>query len=256
MITSRTRLIFLAGDPIGHTKGYEEYAAAIAQAGHDCAYLPAHVPAGRLGEFLGGLLHLNNLAGVVCTIPHKQDAARVGRCDAATRLSGSANLLRPDGQGGWEASGVDGAGFLIAARGAGIPLAGLRVQLLGAGGAGRAVAMAVAGEQPAMLAIHDPDLDRAEDLVAAVSGAFPQIPVRRGLGPSEVLVNCSAVGMGTDTRMPCDAALIPGFVYDVVNRADTPLLVAARARGAVCDHGYSMMAAQIPLVLRWMLDRR
>jgi shikimate 5-dehydrogenase len=56
--------------------------------------------------------------------------------------------------------------------------------------------------------------------------------------------------------MPCDAALIPGFVYDVVNRADTPLLVAARARGAVCDHGYSMMAAQIPLVLRWMLDRR
>jgi shikimate dehydrogenase len=255
MITSRTRLIFLAGDPIGHTKGYTEYAAAIAQAGHDCAYLPAHVPAGHLGGFLDGVVHLANLAGVVCTIPHKQDAARIGRCDAATRISGSANLLRPDGQGGWEASGVDGAGFLIAARRAGIPLSGLRVQLLGAGGAGRAVAMAIAGEQPGMLAIHDPDLARAEDLVAAVSTAFPLIPVRRGLGPSEVLVNCSAIGMGSDTRMPCDAALIPGFVYDVVNRADTPLLVAARARGAVCDHGYSMMAAQIPLVLHWMLAR-
>jgi hypothetical protein len=55
--------------------------------------------------------------------------------------------------------------------------------------------------------------------------------------------------------MPCDAALIPGFVYDIVNRADTPLLVAARARNAVCDHGYSMMAAEVPMILRWMLER-
>jgi shikimate dehydrogenase len=255
MITSRTRLILLAGDPIGHSKGYAEYAEAIGRAGHDCAYLPAHVPAGMLEPFLAGLLHLNNLAGVVCTIPHKRDAARIGRCDEATRRSGSANLLRADGQGGWEASGVDGAGFLIAARSAGIPLTGVRVQLLGAGGAGRAVAMAIADQRPAMLAIHDTDQARAEALVGALAEAFPQLPLRQGLGPTEVLVNCSAVGMGSDARMPCDAALIPGYVYDVVNRADTPLLVAARARGAVCDHGYSMMAAQIPLVLRWMLDR-
>ncbi|MGG5818602.1 shikimate dehydrogenase family protein [Falsiroseomonas sp. HW251] len=256
MTGPRTRLIFLAGDPIGHTKGYAEYADAIAAGGHDAAYLPAHVPAGRLAEFLDGLRHLNNLAGVVCTIPHKQDAARIGRGDEATRRSGSANLLRPDGQGGWEASGVDGAGFLIAARAAGIPLEGRRVQLLGAGGAGRAVAMAIAAETPASLVIHDPDEPRAADLVAAVAAAFPALGVTIGLGPAEVLVNCSAVGMGHDDRMPCDAALIPGFVYDVVNRADTPLLVAARLRGAVCDHGYSMMAAQIPLVLRWMLDPR
>ncbi|PWS37116.1 shikimate dehydrogenase [Falsiroseomonas bella] len=255
MISGRTRLILLAGDPIGHTKGYAEYAAAIAAAGHDCAYLPAHVPAGRLEDFLAGVVHLRNLAGVVCTIPHKQDAARIGRCDTAARRAGSANLLRPDGAGGWEASMVDGAGFLAAASAAGLPLARRRVQLLGAGGAGRAVAMAIAGEGPAALAIHDPDAVRAESLVGAVAAEFPGVPVQRHLGESEVLVNCSAIGMGSDDRLPCDAALIPGFVYDVVNRADTPLMVAARARGAVADHGYSMMAAQIPLVLRWMLER-
>ena len=85
-----------------------------------------------------------------------------------------------------------------------------------------------------MLAIHDTDQARAEALVGALAEAFPQLPLRQGLGPTEVLVNCSAVGMGSDARMPCDAALIPGYVYDVVNRADTPLLVAARARGAIC----------------------
>jgi shikimate dehydrogenase len=256
MISGHTRLIFLAGDPIGHTKGYAEYAAAIAAAGHDSAYLPAHVPAGQLAPFLDGLRRLGNLAGVVCTIPHKQDAARVGRCDEAARRAGSANLLRPDREGGWEASMVDGAGFLAAADAAGIPLAGRRVQLLGAGGAGRAVAMSIAEREPASLALHDPDEVRAEALIAALQAEFPTLPARRALGPSEVLVNCSPVGMGSDTRLPCDAALIPGFVYDIVNRADTPLLVAARSRGAVCDNGYSMMAAEVPMILRWMLERR
>jgi shikimate dehydrogenase len=255
VIGSRTRLILLAGDPIGHTKGYAEYAEAIAAGGWDCAYLPAHVPAGQLATFLTGMAQLRNLAGVVCTIPHKQDAARLGVCDEAARRAGSANLLRPDGAGGWEASMVDGAGFLVAAEGAGIPLAGRRVQLLGAGGAGRAVAMSIAERRPAALAIHDPDATRAEALVAALRTEFPDVPVTRELGRGEVLVNCSSVGMGGDGRLPCDPALIPGFVYDIVNRPDTPLLVAARAQGAVCDHGYSMMAAEVPMILRWMLER-
>ena len=255
MTSGRTRLIFLAGDPIGHTRGYAEYEAAIAAGGHDVAYLPAHVPGGRLAEFLAGLAQLRNLAGIVCTIPHKQDAARLGRCDDAARRAGSANLLRPDGAGGWEASMVDGAGFLVAARQAGIPLAGRRVQLLGAGGAGRAVAMAIAEQRPAAIAIHDPEAARAAALAQAVAAEFPDVPAGSGLGPSEVLVNCSAVGMGGDARLPCDASLIPGFVYDIVNRADTPLVVAARAKGAVVDHGHSMMEAQVPLVLRWMLER-
>jgi shikimate dehydrogenase len=255
VIGPRTRVILLAGDPIGHTKGYAEYAAAIAARGADCAYLPAHVPAGRLAAFLGGVAWWRNLAGVVCTIPHKQEAARIGRCDEAARRAGSANLLRPDGEGGWEASMVDGAGFLAASDAAGIPLAGRRVQLLGAGGAGRAVAMAIAERGPAALAIHDPDPVRAGALVAAVRAEFPALAPVAALGPSEVLVNCSSVGMGEDARLPCDAALIPGFVHDIVNRADTPLLVAARAKGAVALHGHAMMAAEVPMILDWMLGR-
>jgi shikimate dehydrogenase len=255
MTGANTRLIFLAGDPIGHTKGYADYAQAIAEAGHDAAYLPAHVPAGQLGTFLAGLAHLRNLAGVVCTIPHKQDAAAIGACDIAARRAGSANLLRPDGRGEWEASMVDGAGFLAAAWSHGIPLQGRRVQLLGAGGAGRAVAMAIAEQAPATLAIHDPDAARAQALHAALLAEFPALDTRIALGDSDVLVNCSAIGMGSDERLPCDPALIPGFCYDIVNRADTPLLRAARARGAVAAHGRSMMEAQIPLVLDWMLSR-
>lgn len=252
-VTARTKLIFLAGDPIGHTQGYAEHAAAIAAAGHDCAYLPAHVPAGRLEEFLAGLRHLRNLAGVVCTIPHKGDAARIARCEEGARRAGSANLLRPDGQGGWEGACGDGPAFAAAARQAGIPLAGRSVQVLGSGGAGRAVAMAIAAECPGRIAVYDPETARAEALAAALAREFPGLAVEAGLSASEVLVNCSPCGMAGDERMPCDASLVPGFVYDIVNRPDTPLLRIARSRGAVADHGRSMMLAQVQAIVAFML---
>jgi shikimate dehydrogenase len=252
-ISGRTKLVFLAGDPIDHAKGFSEYADALDQAGLDAAYLPVHVPAGQLGAFLAGLRWARNLAGVVATIPHKQEARAIGRPDDAARRSGSANLLRPAADGGWECSMVDGAGFLSAVDAAGISLAGRCVQVLGAGGAGRAVAMAIAERGPAGLAVHDPDAARAELLVADLVREFPSVPVEAALGPSEVLVNCSPLGMGHDERVPVPEALIPasGAVYDIVNRADTPLLVAAARLGCRTDWGRSMLLAQIPLVLRY-----
>ena len=257
-VNGRTRLVFLAGDPIDHTKGYTEYAEALAAAGLDAAYLPVHVPAGRLGRFLEGLRHARNVAGVVATIPHKQEARAVAEPDTAARRAGSANLLRlAPGNAGWECSQVDGAGFLDAVAGAGMALSGQSVQVLGAGGAGRSVAMAIAEQAPGSLAVHDPDQARAASLVADLAREFPDLPVTARLGPAGMLVNCSAVGMGHDTALPLPEALIPrgGSVYDIVNRADTPLLVTARARGCRTDHGRSMMLAQIPLVLRYFFER-
>lgn len=253
MIGPATRLVFLAGDPIGHTKGYEEYAAAFAGAGIDAAYLPLHVPAGHFAEFLRGARQMRNLAGIVATIPHKQDAFAASRPDATARRAGAANLLRPCADG-WEATNLDGIGFLVALREAGIAPAGRPVQVLGAGGAGRAVAMAIAEAAPAALAIADPDETRAGNLAATVAREFPSLPVTVGLGPSEVLVNCSPVGMGADTHLPLPAGLVPdrGAVYDIVNRPDTPLLLAAQARGCRIGHGRSMMLAQVGLLIRFL----
>lgn len=257
MIGGTTRLVMLAGDPIGHTKGYAEYAAAFAAAGVDAAYVPAHVPTGQFAAFLDGARHLRNLAGIVATIPHKRDAFAACRPDAAARRAGSANLLRPTPDG-WEGTMLDGAGFLAAADAAGIPLGGRRVQMLGAGGAGRAVAMAIAERRPASLAIADPDTARSEALAADVSREFPGLPVAAHLAESDTLVNCSPIGMGTDMALPVREALIPdgGAVYDIVNRADTPLILAARRRGCVTDHGRSMMLAQVQMLIRFLFRPR
>lgn len=251
-----TRLIGIVGDPTAHIKGFAQYAEAIEARGANAVYLALHVVPDGLAPFLDGMRHLRNLAGLVLTIPHKIAGLAVAAPDEAARLAGSANMLRP-APGGWQASNCDGAGFLAAARAAGIGIGGRRVQILGAGGAGRAVAMGVAAESPAALAIHDADAARTAALTDAVARAWPGLRVASSLGPSDVLINCTPVGMDRDMRLPCDAALIPskGAVYDIVNRPDTPLVLEARARGSIAEHGWSMMSAEIPLILAWMLDR-
>lgn len=255
-IDGTTRLIAIVGDPTAHIKGFAEYAEAIAARRANAIYLAMHVTPSGLAPFLAGMREVRNLAGLVLTIPHKIAGLALAAPDETARRAGSANMLRP-GADGWEASNCDGAGFLAAAKAAGIAFAGRRVQILGAGGAGRAVAMAVAGEGPAALALHDVDRARADGLAAALAGTFPGLTAAVALGPSDVLINCTPVGMDRDTRLPCDAALIPGrgAVYDIVNRPDTPLVIEARARGSIAEHGWSMMSAEIPLILDWMLGR-
>jgi shikimate dehydrogenase len=210
-----------------------------------------------LAAFLAGLRLMRNLAGIVATIPHKGDAYALSRPDAAARRARSANVLRPAATG-WESTQLDGPGFVAAADAAQVPIVGRRVQLLGAGGAGRAVAMAIAGRHPAALLIHDPDDERAGYLVEDVQREYPNVTVVAALDGSETLVNCSPVGMGADTALPLPAALVPerGAVYDIVNRSDTPLLELARRRGCVAEHGRSMMLAQVELVIRFLFGAR
>lgn len=249
-----TRIIGIVGDPTAHIKGFSEYEEAIAARGANAVYLALHVPPDGLVAFLEGARQVRNLAGLVLTIPHKIAGLAVATPDGTARRAGAANMLRPSADG-WEAGNCDGAGFLAAVRAAGMTIAARQVQVLGAGGAGRAVAMAIAAERPGGIAVHDADRSRAEALVAALQEAHPGVPARASLGRSDMLVNCTPVGLERDTRLPCDSALIPrgGAVYDIVNRPDTPLVVAARALGCRAEHGWSMMAAEIPLILDWML---
>lgn len=250
-----TRLIVIAGYPTGHIKGFAEYEAALAARGANALYLSMQVAPANFAAFMEGARHIDNLAGIVLTIPHKLAGFHVATTsDAVVRLAGSANLLRPT-QMGWHATNVDGPGFMNAARAAGMRFAGEHVQLLGAGGAGRAVATAIAAESPAMLAVHDAQPGRAEALVADLSHAFPGLACQAATITASVLVNCTPAGMGHDASLPCDESLIPqgGMVFDIVNRADTPLVAAATARGCRTEYGYAMMMAEIPLILDWLL---
>jgi len=126
-------------------------------------------------------------------------------------------------------------------------LASARVLLLGAGGAGRAIAYG-AKERGARVTIANRSVAKAEQLASAIGGEARGLDEAGRAGEYDVLVNATTLGMAeVDARSPVpESAIRPGLVVMdiVVKPVETKLLAAARARGATVVHGGRMLLHQ------------
>jgi shikimate dehydrogenase len=92
--------------------------------------------------------------------------------------------------------------------------------------------------------------------VAALAGGCGRVGVAAEAGEADLVVNATPLGMagsGLDQRLPVDPAdLGPGqLVVDLVpNPAITPLIEAARQRGAVATNGLGMVVHQAAIAFR------
>jgi shikimate dehydrogenase len=135
-------------------------------------YVALDVPPPRLAEALAGL-HAAGFAGLNVTLPHKEEALRLARSATdAARAAGAANTLRRSGEG-WEADATDGTGFLAWLAALGIRPSGSRALLLGAGGASRSVALALAQSGAAAVRIVNRSPDRALAVAEAARAGAP-----------------------------------------------------------------------------------
>jgi shikimate dehydrogenase len=162
----------------------------------------------------------------------------------------------------WIGEMFDGAGCVSAMLKRGVTLAGKRILLLGAGGAGAAIAGAVARQKPAMLHINEPDAQRSARVAAKLRSTFPETIFSEGL-PSldavDILVNASPVGMLDETRMPIELDRIPAHiaVMDAIMDPDrTRLLRVAEESGCITVYGREMLDAQISAVCDFLLEAR
>ncbi|NQU09396.1 shikimate dehydrogenase, partial [bacterium] len=140
-IDGSTRMVGVFGAPIRHTGSPAMHNAAFAALGLNWVYLAFHVPPDRLAAALGSAAELG-LAGVNLTVPHKVLALEcVDTVDDEARRLGAVNTVR-FGEGRMEGFNTDGYGFVEALREEfSLTLGGRRVLILGAGGAGRALAV-------------------------------------------------------------------------------------------------------------------
>jgi len=123
-----------------------------------------------------------------------------------------------------------------------------RVVLLGAGGAGAAVARALADRDVADLVVVDVDAGRAAALASASGGrAAAPADLARELADADGLVNATPMGMAAHPGAAVDLDLLSPrlFVADIVYRpVDTALLVGARERGCRVMAGTGMAMHQ------------
>lgn len=244
-----TRVLFIVGDPIAQVKSPSQVTAALRVAGRDVVVVPAQVAPADLASWLQAIRRMPNCDGVIVTVPHK--FAALDACDElAPRAAsiGAVNVMRRIASGGWWGDMCDGEGYVVGLRKAGFDLAGKRALLVGAGGAGSAIAHALVDAGVAGLALHDADVARREALVAKLQRYGNVIPTSGSADPRgfDIAINATPMGMRPEDPLPLAAQhLHPGiFVGDVVTvPAVPPLIEAARAAGCRTMTGTGMFEA-------------
>lgn len=255
-ITGATRLYAIVGDPIVQVRSPEVYTARFARDGIDAVLVPVHIPAERFDAVFPALLELGNLDGVLVTAPFKSRALPLAqRLGPAARTVGAVNALRRQADGSWTADMFDGAGFVRGMAAKGLRIAGRRVLLFGAGGAGSAIAVALADAGVAAISIVNPEGDRAAVLAASVRAAFPNVravPVASPRGEFDLIVNASPVGMRSGDGLPGDIGPLDRdtVVGDVVvSEAPTAIIGHARRHGCPWVDGRDMHSGQIEAIM-------
>jgi shikimate dehydrogenase len=205
-IKGATRLYPIIGDPIAQVRSPEVFSARFAAAGVPAICIPVHVPAERFDAIVPALLALGNVDGLIATVPFKPRmlpfADRLGR---AAQTVGALNALRRERDGSWSGDMFDGMGFIHGAQKKGERLAGRRVALFGAGGAGSAIACGLAEAGVQSIAVIDQDTAKAEAVAGRLARAFPKCAVSAARAlPSafDMVVNASPVGMKPGDGLP------------------------------------------------------
>jgi shikimate dehydrogenase len=248
--TGSTHVLGIIGDPIAQARSPEVWSALFRLNGVDAVCIPMQVDPSGLGAFLEGAKALRNFLGLIVTIPHK--AASIEHVASLTERSaqvGAINVIRLDDRGEWTGDTVDGIGLVAGLRRRGQDPAGRRVLVVGVGGAGTAIAFALAEAGASEVAVFDVDRARADEVAArvAATGTTSYVATPEAAG-FDLVVNASPLGMAPDDPLPISLdGIDPGAVVAdvVVHPRMTKLLEAAAKRGCFTQPGVHMMDGQI-----------
>lgn len=257
MITGRTRILAVIGDPIDAARAPQTLNAAATAAGLDAVAIPVGVPPEGLAGFVAAARTWRNLAGLVVTMPHKAAIATlVDELSERARASGAVNLVRRTEAGRLIGDQIDGDGFVASLRQADLGVAGARIAILGAGGVARSIAFSLAAEAPACIRVVNRSTERADALVRDLVAAFPSVDATVGrlddVADADLVINATSVGSVTNKGVPVPPELIRSgaVVADVIaNPERTELLEHAERRGHRIHSGVRMQQAQLDSIL-------
>jgi shikimate dehydrogenase len=235
------------GNPIAHSKSPRIHAEFARQTGQDMRYAALLAPLEGFTETVLAF-RAGGGRGANVTVPFKEAAwALCARRSERAELAGAVNTLKFEGEEIY-GDNTDGAGLVrdLTAN-LGVPLAGRRILLMGAGGAARGVVGPLLEQGPRALFIVNRTADKARSLAAAFAG---QGVVAGGgydavQGAYDVVVNATAASLAGDLPPLPEQVFAPGaLAYDMMYGRDTPFLAFALAQGARAADGLGMLVEQ------------
>lgn len=232
------------GNPIAHSKSPLIHAQFAAQTGQDLRYEALLAPLDGFAAAVRDFVAAGG-RGANVTVPFKEDAFRLATTlTPRAQAAGAVNTLSFDGSA-IRGDNTDGAGLVRdILHNLGVPLAGRRILLLGAGGAARGVVLPLLEAKPASIVIANRTAEKAASLAAAFGvegGGFEALAGRQ----FDLVVNATSAGL-SDAVLPVPTfAFAPGcLAYDMLYGRETPFMRQAREAGATVADGLGMLVEQ------------
>ena len=255
-VNGKTRVYGIVGDPIEQVRSPEMVTWEMQKRHHNAVLIPMHIARDEFDSVMPHIMRMRNLDGLIFTIPFKAQAIALAKTlgPQASQI-GAINALKKHSNGAWNGEIFDGIGCVEAFKQRGITLQDKRLQLIGLGGAGSAICVALAYEKPKLLRLFDINAQTTERMAKMVNTISPQTVVEVGLPLAEgidILLNASPVGMLSDARLPLAVEQFKKelIVFDtIVMPENTPLLSLAQDCGCQVVRGREMMLGQISKIV-------
>ena len=259
VISGYTKLIAHIGWPTGSFKAPMIFNPYFEQEGVDVLVVPMGCKGEDYPGFFKSLFQLQNIIGALITMPHKVSTVdMLDEVSTAVQVCRACNAVRKEADGRLVGDMFDGQGFVRGLARKGRPARGSSALVIGSGGVGSAIAVAMAEAGVGRLALYDTHSEVMEQLAIRLQQFFPTLPIQLGSNdPSgfEIVVNATPMGMEPGDPLPIDVSRISPttMVGEVVmKQEETPLLRAAQAKGCLTQIGTDMLFEQIPAYLEFL----
>jgi len=254
-INGSTVVCGIFGDPVSHSLSPAMHNAAFEELGLNWVYLPFHVSADKLSTAVKSVKVLK-LAGVNITVPHKESVINyLDKLTEEADLIGAVNTV-VNRDGCLTGDNTGGRGFIKSLEEVHFSPKGRAALILGAGGAARAVAVALI-KAGCCLALANRTLSKARKLAGLLRKRLDvQVPVYKygdinedKVREFDLIVNCTPLGMHpyVDSYPPLPLSSLRGeqLVYDLVyNPRETMFMRISREAGARTVSGLGMLLYQ------------
>ena len=257
-LSGATRLFPIIGDPITYVKAPRGLSGVFEQRGYNGICIPMQVPGGDLDAVMAGLTAARNVDGILVTMPHKFRAfAYCSTSSERAKTLGVVSVMRRNRDLTWHGDMLDGLAFVKAQQDRGAHPDGARALLVGAGGAGSAIAFALLEAGARELVVHDTDPAR----VSALLGLLDELGHGRvSAGPPDpsgcdLVCNATPLGLEVGDPLPVDVGLLTSsmFVGDVIaGHGVTPFIGEAQTAGCQTADGQDMVEAGLDLMTDFM----
>ena len=268
VITGKTQLFGVIAHPVDHVRAPMVFNPVFEERGIDAVLVPVHILPEYLDMTLNAFKLMPNMGGVAVTIPHKMTSADL--CDElgmAAQVTGAVNAIRFE-HGRMIGDNFDGKGFVAGLIGEGHTLKGhtlegMNAVIIGAGGAARAIAIALVDSGLEQLTIVNRSITKADDLADLIRQHYPDQNVKSALMDEidtiktacDLLINATSLGLNDNDPLPADLTGVAKstIIADIIMVPEmTNWLLAAQKQGLTIHLGRHMLDYQKDLIAHFI----